>query len=38
VLGAHKLPDSLLIIIDPSLFINQLTTTTPAIELLPTSP
>jgi purine-binding chemotaxis protein CheW len=37
VLGAHKLPDSLLIIIDPNLFINQLTTTTSATELLPTS-
>ena len=37
VLGAHKLADSLLIIIDPSLFINQLTTTTSATELLPTS-
>ena len=37
VVGAHKLSDSLLIIIDPSLFINQLTTTASATELLPTS-
>jgi len=37
VLGAHKLSDSLLIIIDPNLFISQLTTTASANELLQTS-